>query len=159
MILKPRQLLLLIAVSIITRCMSSGNVVLIQSLENRLNPLIGQDPESIASVVTDELGFRILAKWAGMDPTPEMVIKNTPRQVSFSPKEALGVFREKGFYDVMTYVRSGGEEKAHVWDGEPGEYLTYHDHTYNARSCILARLVFRDKKLQDFKLIRANVAS
>lgn len=159
MMIIPRLLLLAAAALSVAGCATGGSASQVRTLETRLEPLKGESPEDVGKTLTEQLGFRLMSKWSGMSPTPETIARKTPSQAKFSPQEGLEAFRENGFYDVIIFVRSEGEEKMHSWDGEPDEILTYHAHTHMVRSCVLARLVFRDKRLQAFKLIRVDVSS
>jgi hypothetical protein len=165
MILKAECCLLLAAALFMAGCATGENLKSIELVEGRMEHLRGEDPESVIRTVTEQLGFRFLSKWNGMNPTPETVVRNTPRQASFSPQEAMEIFREEGFYDVMIYVRSDAEERVSFYDvdaethaADDAMFQLWHNQTQKYRSYILARLVFRDKRLETFKLIHVDVA-
>jgi hypothetical protein len=157
--------MLLAAVLFMAGCATGENLKSIELVESRMEHLKGEDPESVIRTVTEQLGFRFLSKWARMSPAPETVAVNTPRQASFSSEEIREIFREEGFYDVMIYVRSDAEERVSFYDvdaethaADAAMFQLWHNQTQRFRSYILARLVFRDKRLETFKLIPVNVA-
>jgi len=159
MLSKAMLSILLAAVVVIAGCVTGVNTESLTPYMSRLDPMMGGSPDDVIPAVTQELGFRLLSKWAGVNPTVETVVKKTPRQASFSKEEAEEIFREEGFYDVMVYVKTGDKAKSYYWDGDPEDQMTYHDHSLERRSFVLARLVFRDKKLHARKFFRVEIAS
>ena len=163
--LKARPCALLGLALLTAGCAISPNHKSIELLENRMSPMIAEGLDGVVEIVTEQLGFRFLSKWAGMNPTPETVGKKTPRQASFSTTEATEIFREKGFYDVMIYTRSVDEGRVCYYDVDSERHVAdadmfqgWHNQNQRYRTYVFARLVFKDKRLHAYKFIRTDIA-
>lgn len=150
-------LCLFIAVNIMTGCIPYPETRLIRLYESQLDPLMGKETDVVIPLVTSQWNFMFLRKWEGENPTMETVLEKNHHRVPFSNQEAGEVFKEKGYYDVVIYIKKGKEGSSRTWDGEDDMLLSFHDHIHSLTPYIFVRMVFRDKKLHNYRFFRIEV--
>lgn len=148
-----------IAATLLSGCTSTQDTKLVELYASKLDPLIGRGAEEVIPLVTDHWEFKLQARWAIADPSTETVLKKNHRRAPFSKKEAKEIFKEKGYYNVLVLAKKGSEDATIEAEMDEGLGAGYHEHVHKYTHYIFVRLVFRDKKLHNFRCFRAQIAS
>ncbi len=149
----------LIAATFMTGCASTRDAKLLELYTNKLDPLIGKGIEEVIPIITDQWEFKLQARWANANPSPETVLKKNHRRAPFSRMEAEEIFREKGHYNVLIFAQKGSEDE--TIEGKLGDEsmgLGYHEHVHKYTHYVFIRFVFRDKKLHNYRCFRARIS-
>ncbi len=101
----------LIVATFLTGCASTRDAKLLELYTNKLDPLIGKDVEEVIPIITNQWEFKLQARWASANPSPETILKKNHRRAPFSRKETEEIFREKGNYNVLIYAQKGSEDE------------------------------------------------
>ena len=149
----------LIAAMILTGCVSTKDTKLIELYTSKLEPFLGKGAEQLIPMVTDQWEFKLQARWAGADPTPEMVLKRNHHRAPFSKQEANEIFLEKGYYNVLVFAKKGNEGAAIEAETDVGFGPGYHEHVHKYAYYVFVRFVFRDKKLHDYRCFRIHIGN
>jgi hypothetical protein len=150
----------LIAAVILTGCISTQNSKLIELYTDKMGPFQGESAGDIIPIITNDWEFKIQSRWAIADPSPEMILKRNHRRAPFSKKEANEIFLEKGYYNVLVFAKKGSEKVAleiRSYGRETAE-LGFREHARKTTDYVFLRLVFRDKKLQNFRCFCAEIS-
>lgn len=157
MINKTKLIGFLIAAMFLTGCTSTREAELIELYSSKLDPLIGKGVEEVIPMVTDQWEFKLQARWASADPSPETVLKKNHHRAPFSRKEAKEIFKEKGYYYVLVLAKEGSEDATIETDMDEGMGAGYHEHVHKYTHYVFVRFVFRDKKLHNYRCFRAQI--
>lgn len=157
MIFKTKLSGFLIAAIFLTGCASTRDAKLIELYASKLDPLIGKGVEEVIPMVADQWEFKLQARWASANPSPETVLKKNHRRAPFSKKEAKEIFMEKGFYNVLVFAKKGSEGETIEADTDGGFGAGYHEHVHKYANYVFVRFVFRDKKLHNYRCFRARI--
>jgi len=157
MICKTKLSGFLIAAIFLTGCTSTREAKLIELYASKLDPLIGKGAEEVIPMVTDQWEFKLQARWASADPSPETVLKKNHHRVPFSRKEAKEIFKEKGYYNVLVFAKKGSEDDIIEADTDGGFGAGYHEHVHKSTHYVFVRFVFRDKKLHNYRCFHAQI--
>lgn len=157
MIFKTKLSGFLIAAIFLTGCASTRDAKLIELYASKLDPLIGKGAEEVIPMVADHWEFKLQARWASANPSPETVLKKNHRRAPFSKKEAKEIFMEKGLYNVLVFAKKGSEGETIEADTDGGFGAGYHEHVHKYSNYVFVRLVFRDKKLHNYRCFRARI--
>jgi len=150
----------LIAAVILTGCISTQNSKLIELYTNKMEPFQGESADDIIPIITDEWEFKIQSRWAVADPSPEMILKRNHRRAPFSKKEANEIFLGKGYYYVLVFAKKGSEKVILEIRSSMKETadLGFREHARKTTHYVFFRLVFRDKRLHNFRCFCAEIA-
>lgn len=159
MICKTKLSGFLIAAIFLTGCTSTREAKLIELYASKLDPLIGKGAEEVIPMVTDQWEFKLQARWASADPSPETVLKKNHQRAPFSRKEAKEIFKEKGYYNVLVLAKKGSEDATIEAEMDEEMGVGYHEHVHKYTHYIFVRFVFRDKKLHNYRCFRAQIVS
>ena len=157
MIFKAKLSGFLIAAIFLTGCTSTREAKLIELYASKLDPLIGKGAEEVIPMVTDQWEFKLQARWASADPSPETVLKKNHHRAPFSKKEANEIFKEKGYYNVLVLAKKGSEDDTIESKTDEGFGVGYHEHTHKYTNYVFVRFVFRDKKLHNYRCFHAQI--
>jgi len=157
MIFKAKLSGFLIAAIFLTGCTSTREAKLIELYASKLDPLIGKGAEEVIPMVTDQWEFKLQARWASADPSPETVLKKNHHRAPFSKKEANEIFKEKGYYNVLVLAKKGSEDETIESETDEGFGAGYHEHTHKYTNYVFVRFVFRDKKLHNYRCFHAQI--
>ena len=159
MICKTKLSGLLIAAIFFTGCASTREAKLIQIYTGKLDPLIGKGAEEVIPMLTDQWEFKLQARWASADPSPEMVLTKNHHRAPFSKEEANEIFLEKGYYNVLVFAKKGSEDATIEGDADAngGFGAGYHEHVHKYTNYVFVRFVFLDKKLHNYRCFHAQI--
>lgn len=144
---------------ILTGCTSTQDTKLVELYASKLDPLLGKGAEEVIPMVTDKWEFKLQARWASADPSPEMVLKRNHHRAPFSKKEAKEIFMKKGYYNVLIFAKKGSEDATIEAEMDEGMGAGYHEHVHRYTHYVFVRFVFRDKKLHNYRCFRAQIVS
>jgi hypothetical protein len=150
---------LMIAAFILTGCVSTQDKKLVEIYASELEPYLGKGAEQVVPMITDQWEFKLQARWAGANPSPEVVLKKNHHRAPFSKKEANEIFKEKGYYNVLVFAKKGSEGAAIEAHPAVGFGPGYHEHVHKYANYVFFRFVFRDKKLHDYRCFRVHVGN
>jgi hypothetical protein len=68
------------------------------------------------------------------------------------------IFKDKGHYEVMIFVDRGVRGTAYVYDPTPGMFHAPDTESHGFTRHVVARLVFRDKRLHAYRFFRFNTS-
>jgi hypothetical protein len=157
---KTKLSLFLIATVMLTGCSSTQDTKQIELYTSKLEPFMGKGAEEVIPMVTDQWEFKLQSRWAGANPSAEMVLKRNHCRAPFSKQEANEIFKEKGYYNVLVLAKKGSEDAAiepHFGDDEM--MYGYHEHVHKYANYVFVRFVFRDKKLHNYCCFHAQIAN
>jgi hypothetical protein len=160
MIFKTKLSGILIVAVILTCCTSTQDTKVVELFASKLDPLLGKGAEEVIPMVTDQWEFKLQARWASSDPSPEMVLKKNHHRAPFSKMEAREIFMEKGYYNVLIFAKKGSEDatiEAQLGDEQFG--ANYHEHVHKYTHYVFVRFVFRDTKLHNCRCFRAQIVN
>ena len=160
---KTKLSLFLIATVMLTGCSSTQDTKQIELYTSKLEPLMGKSTEEVIPMATNQWEFKLQSRWAGANPSAEMVLKRNHRRAPFSKQEANEIFKEKGYYDVLVLAKKGSEgaaiESHTCTDIDIGTGPGYHQHVHEYAYYVFVRFVFREKKLHNFRCFHVQIAN
>jgi hypothetical protein len=157
MIFKTNFFGFLVIAIILTGCVSTQDVKMIEHYANELEPYLGSEAGEIIPLVIDRWEFTLQARWADTNPTPEKILEKNHRRAPFSRKEAEEIFKEKGDYNVLILAKKGSEDATIEAEMDEGMGAGYHEHVHKYTHYIFVRFVFLNKKLHNFRCFHAQI--
>jgi len=121
--------------------------------QNDLQLMMGKDSKEIISKLETSWSFKLSLIWKATDPNPDDALKNTKWEAVFSKKEAEQIFSPTGQYEVMLYSKFLTKDVATTQEITPMGTSGSQTIEHAADRYAYIRLVFRDKKLVEFKVI------